>query len=332
MTKEIRGVNLGGWLVLEKWLTPSLFKDSSAADEYTFMRDQNLRSRIDNHRQTFITKKDFKWMRDNGINLVRIPIGYWLFKPLDGYTPTVGYLDSAMKWAEKYGLNVLIDFHAAKGSQNGFDNSGKAGSAEWFENRDSQNETVELLCKIAERYKDSPALWGIELLNEPVSKGYYFTLLRFYRQAYKRLTRILRPGTMIVFHDSFRPLLFTGAIRKRKNYPVMMDVHWYGFSFTTTNLATYLKLSAMSRKILSILLRVSQPILVGEWSTVLPQRFFDAIPMDQHMLLLKQNADMQIEAYRHTSGWIYWNYKAEGGGMWNYRSLVENGVISSDSK
>jgi len=29
----IRGVNLGGWLVLEKWITPALFAGTSAEDK-----------------------------------------------------------------------------------------------------------------------------------------------------------------------------------------------------------------------------------------------------------------------------------------------------------
>lgn len=29
----LQGVNLGGWLVLEKWMTPSLFDGTTAADE-----------------------------------------------------------------------------------------------------------------------------------------------------------------------------------------------------------------------------------------------------------------------------------------------------------
>lgn len=40
--KTIRGVNLGGWLVLEKWIRPSVFANlpSTVVDEYTFC--QNL--------------------------------------------------------------------------------------------------------------------------------------------------------------------------------------------------------------------------------------------------------------------------------------------------
>lgn len=34
----IKGVNLGGWLLLERWMSPSLFAGTDAVDEYTLMQ------------------------------------------------------------------------------------------------------------------------------------------------------------------------------------------------------------------------------------------------------------------------------------------------------
>lgn len=34
----IKGVNLGNWLVLEKWMSPALFEGTSAEDEYYLPR------------------------------------------------------------------------------------------------------------------------------------------------------------------------------------------------------------------------------------------------------------------------------------------------------
>lgn len=31
---HVKGVNLGNWLVLEKWMSPSLFEGTTAEDEY----------------------------------------------------------------------------------------------------------------------------------------------------------------------------------------------------------------------------------------------------------------------------------------------------------
>lgn len=325
----INGVNLGGWLVLEKWLTPSVFAGTNAEDEYSFMRTTSAKKRIRTHRDTFVTEKDFRWLSERGINLVRIPVGYWLFEPVDGFEPAVVYLDKAMRWAAKHNIRVLIDLHAARGSQNGFDNSGRKGKRGWFESEAYQQETITLLERIATRYKDELALWGIELLNEPLATKQFFILRRFYRQAYKSLRQILQPGTYVVFHDAFQAWRTIGIFwRQGKNvaHPLAIDVHWYVSPVNTKSMNTYLRQSRRLRKAVLRILQLWHPVLVGEWSSVLPQRFFDTKPQAAHTALLSENIVMQQVAHTRALGTIYWNYKAEGGGMWSYRSLVESGI------
>lgn len=313
--------------MLEKWLTPSMFAKTDAIDEYTFMRTPGAQKRIRAHRGSFITEADFRWLAAQTITLVRIPVGYWLFDSIDGYTPTITYLDRAMKWAAKYNIKVLIDLHAVRGSQNGFDSSGRKGPAEWFAHKHYRHETIVLLERIATRYKNSPALWGIELVNEPTPGRHLWILRSFYKEAHKKLRRILQPETMIVFHDAFHPWFFMWTFRKAEPR-ILMDIHWYGFALHTHSLDTYLRQSAWLRKIILAILQLRQPVIIGEWSSVLPQRFFDAVPLQEHMALLQQAIVMQQQAYKKATGWVYWNYKAEGEGMWNFRSLVDRGIFT----
>ena len=55
----LRGANLGGWLVLEKWMTPALFADSDAVDECTFMQTEHAIEKLTRHRDTFVTEDDW---------------------------------------------------------------------------------------------------------------------------------------------------------------------------------------------------------------------------------------------------------------------------------
>src|SRR5258706_4806342 len=69
---KLRGVNLGAWLVLEKWMVPDIYRGTEAADEYSLclaLGDQAA-SRLNRHRETFITPEDFRWIRDCGLNAV----------------------------------------------------------------------------------------------------------------------------------------------------------------------------------------------------------------------------------------------------------------------
>lgn len=76
---KIRGVNLGNWLVLEKWMSPSLFDGTTAEDEYylPMQLDRSVyEARIKQHRSEYITERDFITMRAIGLNTVRIPVPY----------------------------------------------------------------------------------------------------------------------------------------------------------------------------------------------------------------------------------------------------------------
>lgn len=323
--QRLRGVNLGGWLVLEKWITPSLFEGLDANDEYTFMQQSGAAEKIEQHRQKFITEKDFKWLAEHGVNAVRIPIGYWVFDGDEPYSATVSYLDWAMKMAKKHGLKVLIDLHAAKGSQNGKDHSGQIGSARWYNNRTYRDETVAVLTRIAKRYKNNSAFWGIEVLNEPkLGLIRYFQLRHFYRKAYVELRGVVRLGTHIVFSDSFMPGLFYGDIKQKKGYPAVMDVHWYQFG--KTRVTRYFKSLAKKSHDIARLQRF-QPVIVGEWSGMLSHKTLNGLSKEEQEALQNQHIQRQLQAYGSAQGWFYWTYKTEAGGIWDFRQQVESGSL-----
>jgi glucan 1,3-beta-glucosidase len=326
----LRGVNLGGWLILEKWMTPSLFAGTDTVDEYTFMQTPGAGEKIEQFRKTFITEADFQWLQQNGINAIRIPVGYWLFEGDAPYTPTVSYLDWALEMADKYQLKVLIDLHGLKGSQNGKDHSGRIGKSEWHQHAAYRHDTITVLEKIARRYYDSPALWGIELANEPKYGLFQWKLRHFYRQAYERLVTVARPGTVIVFHDGFTPRLMSGAVSGQKAHPVMMDVHWYHFGslrYALSSIERYFK-GMPKRTHLLDRLRQKQPVIIGEWGIVLAGKKLAGRTVDEKAKLLKRHGQLQLEVYGHSAGWFYWTYKTEGRGMWHFRSLIEDKIIS----
>lgn len=333
MSTPLRGVNLGGWLVLEKWMTPSLFAGTDARDEYTFMQIPGATDKIEKHRKTFITEHDFAWIAAQGLTAVRIPVGHWLFEAHDPYTPTIKYLDWAVKMAKKHRLKVLVDLHAAPGSQNGHDHSGRVGKALWYRSADYRRKTVEILAQIAEYYRNEPTVWGIELLNEPKPGVFQWKLRRFYRQAYQRVTEVGRPGLTVVYHDAFSPRLLSGAIRSNELFPVAMDIHWYHF---LDWLHRWRSLESYFRKIrrragLIRRLQRRQPVIIGEWSLVVAGETLQKHPEAKSDEYTRRHTELQLGAYREAAGWFYWTYKTEKPGIWHFRSLVEDGLLSLSS-
>lgn len=329
MTK-LRGVNLGGWLVLERWMTEGLFGGTGAVDEYTFMQTPGALDKLREHQENFIREEDFQWMRANGVNAVRIPVGYWVIDGDTPYVASVDRLDWAFRMAEKHDLQVLLCLHGAPGSQNGQDHSGRVGKAMWYRDEQYRQQTLTVLKKLAERYRDSPVFWGLELMNEPRFGVLQRKLRSFYNEAYKALSTILAPSTRIVFHDAFTPRLMSNAVEAQPSWPVTMDIHWYHFAFPPVRrlpVSWYFTVIIPShRRLIGRLLR-RQGVIVGEWSGVIAGQTIRRYPKDQHESLQHEHIRHQLDAYRLADGWFYWSYKTEGRGIWNFRSLVEDGVI-----
>ena len=143
---QIRGVNLGGWMVLEPWITPSLFYqflgagvNQTAFDMYTFcdvLGAEEANRQLRRHWDTWVTEEIVQQLADSGaVNSFRLPIGDFQFVPYGPYAQCVEggleYVDRLLDWAYSRGISVLFDIHTAPGSQNGFDNSGKTNGFQW---------------------------------------------------------------------------------------------------------------------------------------------------------------------------------------------------------
>ncbi|EGG10416.1 family 5 glycoside hydrolase [Melampsora larici-populina 98AG31] len=136
---RILGVNLGGWLVLEPFITPALFEPyanlpTPIVDEWglSVQLGKSLASTLEDHYSTFITEQDFAQIAAAGLNWVRLPVGWWMMETWSGEPLLEGvcfkYFLKAITWARKYGLRINLDFHAVPGSQNGWNHSGKFGT------------------------------------------------------------------------------------------------------------------------------------------------------------------------------------------------------------
>ncbi|SAL95012.1 hypothetical protein [Absidia glauca] len=178
----IRGINLGGWLVLEPFITPSLFeqapdpkkrpeerkttRDHVALDEWTLcerLGPTKAKQVLEHHYDTFIQESDFKTIRAMGFNHVRIPIGHWSIRPLahEPFVPYVAwsYLLRGIQWARKYGLRVMVELHTAPGSQNGWNHSGRAGEVRWLNGPQGQHyadETMRVVKDIVTFFQTNP--------------------------------------------------------------------------------------------------------------------------------------------------------------------------------
>ena len=325
----MHGVNLGGWFVLERWMTPSLFEGTTARNEFELSRTEEGCRRIKRHHKTFITKRDLVWLKGKGVEVIRVPVGHWTLGGDKRYVAAAERLDWLMRTSLSLDIKVLLDLHAAPGAQNRAEHSGSGNtvsnvhSTKWLNDTASQAETVERLVDLAARYRDYPNLWGIELLNEPTPDLSGIKLARFYRKAYRAVTTAARPGTRIIFSDGYAPLRLTNCLwlMTKRDFPAVMDVHIYqvfGTHNKTRSFQGHLRKLRWTRRFLRFL-RLQQPIIVGEWSAMLPIK---TSPEQTRAYV-----DAQIHAFMGAEAQFFWSYKTESEGRWNYRDQSSKELI-----
>ena len=359
-SRRLRGVNLGGWLVLEKWMTPSLFAGLAATDETSWCTElgADAPKRLRTHWDSWITQADFQWLADRGLDAVRIPFGHWILGAPYPWHPRYGalahpfvdggieVLDRALDWAEAAGLGVILDLHAAPGCQNGFDNGGMKDVCDWHTRAEYVDFSVELLGRLAERYRGARALRAIEVLNEPRWDVPTPLLEDFYRRAYGAVRgHCAAGGVAVVFHDGFRSHReFVPLFRDTGFRNVLFDVHRYQ-CFDRADLELDIQGHLHKGGVLwkDEALRIQRdlgiPAIAGEWSLGLDLKVvslwapgpyhhaLERLDAFQEQVAHRAYAAAQLLAFEHYAGWFFWSYRTETTPAWCFRECVERGWL-----
>ncbi|CAE6445133.1 hypothetical protein ACGC1H_004946 [Rhizoctonia solani] len=250
---QVRGVGIGGWLVLEPFISPALYEPymndtNPAIDEWTLCEsitaDPNsggVAKVLEDHYKTFITEEDFAQIAGAGLNWVRIAIPYWAIEVAPGEPFLAGvawkYFLKSIEWARKYGLRINLDLHTAPGSQNGYNHSGKLGPLGWMNgtmgiaNAQRTLNHIRIITQFISQpqYKDVVPVFGV--INEArIQVIQREPLERFYMEAYDVMRNITGigegNGPWMSVHDGFDPLsqwteFMPGGDR------IMLDAHPY---------------------------------------------------------------------------------------------------------
>ncbi|KAF2841077.1 glycoside hydrolase family 5 protein [Patellaria atrata CBS 101060] len=361
-TEKVQGVNLGGWLLLEPWITPSMFEGNAAVDEYTLTEilGGSAQSTMQDHWDSWITEADFGEIASAGLNHVRIPIGYWSVVPIDGEPFVQGAykkLGEALDWATGAGLNVMIDLHGAPQSQNGFDNSGKKGSVGWTQG-DTVTHTLRVLKKIRDDYASHPAVASIQLLNEPMGPQLDMNVVRqFYMDGW---SDIQDSGANVIFHDAFQDLESWNSWGGGMTNLVLDTHHYEVFDLNQLRMSPSEHISsacAYGGRMASS----NKATISGEWCGALTDcakwlngkdtgaRYDGTFDNGQGTQYIgscdrkttgtvggltaeeKENIgryiEAQLDAYESAQGWIWWTWKTEGAPEWDMRALMAAGVF-----
>ncbi|KAG5728300.1 putative dolichyl-phosphate-mannose--glycolipid alpha-mannosyltransferase [Termitomyces sp. T112] len=351
--RKQQSVNLGSWFVHEDWMTPSLFrcaggKKLSELDIASGWGSQrSARSVLERHWDTFITRSDFERLASIGINTVRLPIGYWsLGPPFTEGTPFAKvsevYKNSwprimgAINNAAKYGIGVLVDLHAAVGSQNGQPHSGISdGASNMFDNPQYMDKTIDVLSFLMQQLSPVSNVVGIQLLNEPEDRP---ELPDFYTRAIESMRNATSNSTLslpLYIHDGFNLERYSQFVANRTDF-VVQDHHSY-FVFTPSDSSepasqhTSDIKGPISKSFVDASLKERGNLFIGEWSCALSS---DSMAHEADPDQARRDfCSGQMSVYANAAaGWSFWSYlkeDCENDLGWCFKSAVGKSLPGS---
>jgi len=370
-SEKFFGVNYGNRFIPEKWMWTANTGDETffwegvvaqgtepGADHTRLslpdLGVERFAERMPQWLDMMTLESDFAKMKDLGVEVVRVPCGYWNWI---SYEPGVGpnapanesermkvlttlppsaykhYFDNIFAWARKYGLKIMLDLHAVPGSANGAEHGGICMEQPYWNTDWNIQKSIETVGAMAAYCADKgDALYGLEIINEPMNFGYDIkdVLDSYYDRAIREARKHLAAHVpIIVFEWTYNMHLWGDDRFPESEYgKVMWDTHIYTVWQSTYNLEDTQNVywNDMVR-LESFHNRQSGGAFVGEWS-IAGTYYDDAYPDPAvKASKLRDLASWVVWCFMERSaGPLYWNLDANYT-EWSYeRSMEQYGI------
>jgi endoglucanase len=210
---KLRGFNLGGWLVFEKWMTP--MDSGGLVDHYSVLSTLDSRftvpteqNMIRAYQDSWITTGDLDNIKNAGYNCVRVPVWWANFYPL-GNVSNAGWradaftkLDWLVSNAGSRGLYVILDMHGVVGQQSNADTTGRVNVNQYWTDTTAQGNTSWMWWQIANHFNGNGTVAGYDLINEPIGAPSTQAVWDRYRDLYTTI-RGVDPNHVIIMEGAF---------------------------------------------------------------------------------------------------------------------------------
>lgn len=307
-----RGIGIGSWLNLEHFMIgiPTPDHQIRAAVEKCFGKETAERF-FDLLVTDFITEDDFAFMKECGINVVRVPFNYHLFlddqNPGSYRTEGLRYFDRLMDLCEKYQIYLLPDLHAVPGGQNPDWHSDNAtGIPQFWHYKVFRDQVVRLWGWIASHYADREYLLGYDVLNEPYLMDAPDVLTDFYQDVTEAIRQVDQNHIIFLEGDHFA--MQFDCIHEIQDENTALSFHYYPtvwepelFSESYPKEARQAKFREILDQIASIRETFGRPVLCGEAGYDI-----DKEHLDHTIELLDETLSLFNEK---NISWTLWSYK-----------------------
>ncbi|MEM1183745.1 MAG: cellulase family glycosylhydrolase [Planctomycetota bacterium] len=319
---NLRLINVGNWFLIESWMYGQ--NEAFIRDQATFLGILASRfgqaaadALIEDHRDRWITQRDFDIIASAGFNGVRIPMSHLVLESspfqadLDGFAR----LRAAVRMAANSGLYVVVDMHSVPGGQSLDQPSGDVTMNELWTDPEAQDRLVWLWQRVARELKNEPNFVAYDLINEPF--GDFQTDIRneLVDIVDRTIVAIRRvdPNRLIYVPATQDGLRFYGDPADRGWTNVGLTEHFYPgiFDGRPATLGTHARfLESTLRDRADYARSLGVPFLWGEFNPVTER----AANYDVIRASLDRSASLGI-----------------GGAVWSYKRLLPPGGAVGDS-
>lgn len=169
----LRGYNVGNWMMMENFMlgysgTESEFR--RAIKKYA--GEENCEYFFDKYYEYFLNEKDILFMKEMGLNCIRVPFNYRCFEddnlPYQYNEKALLRMDNLIDICKKNNMYVILDMHAVQGYQSvcwHCDNNGQP--TRFYTNADERKRYYRLWQYLAEHYRGENIIAGYDVVNEP---------------------------------------------------------------------------------------------------------------------------------------------------------------------
>ncbi len=300
----LRSIGIGGWLMMEgymlggKNIPEHVFKNRIRA----LYGKKGLECFTSGFQDHFFNESDVARIKRLGFNCARLPFNY---RAVD-----FKLFDLIIGWFRKHKVYLVLDLHAAPGSQNRDWHSDSSGAAKLWDSPDLMRRTVSIWDAISKRYKNEGIIAGYDILNEPVTEkldklnGLYSDIIRTIRKNGDDHVIFVEPNN---WAQDFK------GLRKPDDDNFAWSIHFYlpiNYTFNWNPLMRYPGKTFLKKELSryrKVQLRDNVPIFVGEFGV--------------SSRCLECNAELKwvehaLSIFREFGwSWSYWTYKSTAGAL-----------------
>ena len=210
---QLKGLDLGGWLVMEPWMCPA--DSGGLPDTYSIITELDGRfgvateqSLIRTYQTNWITTADLNNITNGGFNCVRVPVWWGNFYSITNTTSTGWRSDAftVLDWlvtnCASRGIYVVVDMHGVVGGQSTSDDTGQQNQNLYWTSSTDQSETAYMWTQIATHYNGNSTVAGYDLINEPDNAPSTAAVWSAYTNLYTTV-RAADPGHIIIMEGTF---------------------------------------------------------------------------------------------------------------------------------